>query len=66
MSSDEKSDAHPETTSRINLNENPEARIRNPLAGIPRVQLLRHVEAFAHEKGLPEELGVLTRGAICE
>jgi hypothetical protein len=66
MSNDEESDRDPETTSKINLNENLEARIRNPLAGVPRAQLLRNVEAFAHEKGFPEELFVLTKGAICK
>jgi hypothetical protein len=63
-SGDEESLQHAETTS-LNLNSNVEARIKNPLAGIPRSQLLRNVEIFAQEKGLSEEIPTLSKGAIC-
>jgi hypothetical protein len=52
------------TASEINLNSNIEARIKNPLAGIPRHQLLRNVELFAQEKGLVDEVPILSKGAI--
>ena len=55
-----------ETASELNLNSNVEARIKNPLAGIPRARLLRNVEIFANEKQLTEELPILSKGAICE
>jgi hypothetical protein len=54
------------TASEINLNANIEARIKNPLAGIPRAQLLRNVEVFAQEKDLSDELPILSKGAIRE
>jgi hypothetical protein len=54
------------TASEINLNSNIEARIKNPLAGIPRAQLLRNVETFAQEKELSDELPMLSKGAIRE
>jgi nitrogen-specific signal transduction histidine kinase len=61
---DEESLEHVETASELNLNSNVEARIKNPLAGIPRAQLLRNVEIFAEEKQLTEELPILSKGAI--
>jgi len=69
MSNDEKVaddsvDQESQTASEINLNSNIEARIKNPLAGIPRAQLLRNVEVFAQEKGLTEELPILSKGAV--
>ena len=63
---DEESFRQVETASEINLNSNVEARIKNPLAGIPRAQLLRNVEIFAQEKQLTEELPILSKGAIRE
>jgi hypothetical protein len=50
----------------LNLNSNVEARIKNPLAGIPRAQLVNDVEAFAKEKDLTDILPILTKGAICQ
>jgi hypothetical protein len=50
----------------LNLNSNAEARIQNPLAGIPRAQLLREVEEFAKEKDLTDILPILTKGALCK
>lgn len=61
-SSDGESVEHIETS--LNLNSNPQARIKNPLSGIPRAQLLRNVEAFAREKDLLDQLPVLTKGAV--
>ncbi|KIM73040.1 hypothetical protein PILCRDRAFT_803132 [Piloderma croceum F 1598] len=52
------------TASELNLTSNVEARIKNPLTGIPRHQLLRNVEIFAKEHGLSEEIPVLSKGAI--
>lgn len=52
--------------SQLNLNENPEARIKNPLAGIPRATLLRNVEEFAKEKDLTHAVDTLKKGAIRE
>lgn len=40
------------------------AKLRNPLAGIPRDVLLQNVEDFANEKGLTEHLPALQKGAI--
>ncbi|KAI0134427.1 hypothetical protein BJ170DRAFT_679315 [Xylariales sp. AK1849] len=48
----------------VNLNTNLEAKIKNPLKGIPRDQLMRDVEAFAHEKGLVEHIPLLRKGAL--
>jgi hypothetical protein len=48
----------------LNLNSNPQARIRNPLGGIPRSHLLRNVEAFAQEKDLTDILPLLKKGAV--
>lgn len=41
-----------------------EAKVNNPLAGIPKDQLLRDVELFAQEKGLMDEIDALKRGAL--
>lgn len=49
----------------IDLNRNLEAKITNPLAGIPRDQLLRDVEEFARQKGFAEDLlPILRKGAL--
>lgn len=48
----------------LDLNSNIQARIKNPLAGIPRAQLLRNVEEFAKEKELTDALPILSKGAI--
>ncbi|KAK1481251.1 hypothetical protein CCUS01_04363 [Colletotrichum cuscutae] len=42
----------------------PKQQIRNPLLGITRAELLRDVEAFAHDKGLQEYIPVLKKGAL--
>lgn len=48
----------------IDINRNLEAKIKNPLDGIPRHQLMRDVELFAEEKGLTEQLPMLRKGAL--
>ena len=60
--SDEGSDEQIETA--LDLNSNPQARIRNPLEGIPRSRLLRNVETFAQEKELTHILPLLNKGAV--
>lgn len=60
--SDEK--PHAALTENINLSDNLEAKIRNPLEGIPYEQLMLNVEAFAQEKGLTEHVAVLKKGAL--
>lgn len=39
-------------------------RISNPLAGIPKEQLVLQVEEFAQEKGLTDVLPLLVKGAL--
>ncbi|KAL2176495.1 uncharacterized protein P884DRAFT_29905 [Thermothelomyces heterothallicus CBS 202.75] len=51
-------------TEHINLNENLEARIKNPLEGIPRDELMSRVHIFAEEKGLTEHIELLRKGAL--
>ncbi|SPO23633.1 related to HXT5 - Hexose transporter with moderate affinity for glucose [Ustilago trichophora] len=41
-----------------------DSTVSNPLAGLSKDQLLRDVEAFAHEKGLVDDLELLKRGAL--
>ncbi|KAI1080741.1 hypothetical protein F5B20DRAFT_93029 [Whalleya microplaca] len=53
-----------DTTEHVDLNANLEAKIKNPLKGIPREQLMRDVEAFAQEKGLVEHIPLLRKGAL--
>lgn len=48
----------------INLNANLQAKIRNPLAGIPRNALLRNVEKFATDKNLTDDLHLIQKGAL--
>ncbi|CDS01785.1 hypothetical protein, partial [Sporisorium scitamineum] len=40
------------------------AKVNNPLAGIPKDELLRNVEAFAQEKGLTDAVEMLKKGAL--
>ncbi|KAI6441159.1 hypothetical protein MCOR22_006724 [Pyricularia oryzae] len=46
------------------LNRNAEARIKNPLAGIPYDRLMADVEAFTQQKGLTEYTAVFKQGAL--
>lgn len=39
-------------------------KLKNPLARIPREQLLEGVETFAHQKGLTKHLEDLRKGAL--
>jgi sugar porter (SP) family MFS transporter len=48
----------------LDINRNLDAKIKNPLKGIPYSQLMRDVEAFAHEKGLVEHIPILKKGAL--
>lgn len=48
----------------IDINKNLEAKIKNPLDGIPRDELMRDVEIFAQQKGLVEHLPLLRKGAL--
>ncbi|KXT10779.1 hypothetical protein AC579_2311 [Pseudocercospora musae] len=48
----------------INLNKNLDAKISNPLAGIPYAALMADVEAFATERGMTDELELLKKGAL--
>ncbi|TDZ37822.1 Arabinose-proton symporter [Colletotrichum spinosum] len=52
------------STTNVNLNNNSEAKIKNPLLGIGRDELLRDVEHFARDKGLEEYLPLLKKGAL--
>ncbi|AEO60112.1 hypothetical protein MYCTH_2308979 [Thermothelomyces thermophilus ATCC 42464] len=51
-------------TEHVNLNANLEARIKNPLEGIPRDELMSRVHIFAEEKGLTEHIELLRKGAL--
>ncbi|XXG99644.1 SCF ubiquitin ligase complex subunit [Hypoxylon texense] len=53
-----------DATEHVDLNANLEARIKNPLKGIPREKLMRDVAAFAEEKGLVEHIPLLRKGAL--
>ncbi|KAF9035249.1 hypothetical protein BJ165DRAFT_1511010 [Panaeolus papilionaceus] len=48
----------------VDLANNVQARIQNPLHGIPRATLLRQVEQFAEEKGLADKVDLLKKGAV--
>ncbi|KAI0017803.1 hypothetical protein F4780DRAFT_753892 [Xylariomycetidae sp. FL0641] len=67
---DSKSGAHEEKlehgyeAEHVDLNANLNAKIKNPLKGVPYEQLMRDVEAFAQEKGLTENLPMLRKGAL--
>ena len=48
---------------KVDLNSNASGRIQNPLAHIPRDQLLRNVDAFADEHQLDDIRDLLRKGA---
>lgn len=48
----------------IDLSHNLEGKIKNPLAGIPRHELMAQVEEFAAEKGLTEYTQYFKKGAL--
>ncbi|POR31595.1 Uncharacterized protein TPAR_08192 [Tolypocladium paradoxum] len=51
-------------TEQIDMSRNLQAKIRNPLEGIPREQLMRDVEAFAEYRGLQDHVDILKKGAL--
>ncbi|KAI3341613.1 sugar transporter-domain-containing protein [Ustulina deusta] len=55
---------HHGSATHVDINKNLDAKIRNPLAGIPREQLLADVEEFAQENGLGSYVSVLRKGAL--
>ncbi|KKY30807.1 putative hexose transporter [Diaporthe ampelina] len=48
----------------VDLTANVDAKIKNPLAGIPKHELLARVEDFANEKCLAEYTNLLKKGAL--
>ncbi|KAH6996798.1 hypothetical protein EDB80DRAFT_813564, partial [Ilyonectria destructans] len=48
----------------VNLNANVDAKIKNPLLGIPRGRLMAQVDEFCREKGLDEYRPVIRKGAL--
>lgn len=48
----------------VTMPHSEDVKFSNPLAGIPKEQLLCNVEAFAQEKGLTDELEMLQKGAL--
>ncbi|KAJ3713394.1 hypothetical protein EV361DRAFT_936800 [Lentinula raphanica] len=48
----------------VDLANNVNARIQNPLHGIPKAKLMAQVEQFAREKGMEEQLPYLRKGAL--
>ncbi|PPQ73733.1 hypothetical protein CVT26_011888 [Gymnopilus dilepis] len=48
----------------IDLANNVQARIQNPLRGIPRPKLMKQVEHFVHEKGLQDKVDLFKRAAV--
>ncbi|KAH6847111.1 hypothetical protein B0I37DRAFT_430378 [Chaetomium sp. MPI-CAGE-AT-0009] len=51
-------------TEHVDLSRNLEAKIKNPLEGIPRDELMSRVHEFAQQKGLTEHIGILRKGAL--
>lgn len=49
---------------KVDLRNNLSARIRNPLAGIPREKLIRQVDTFAQEQELTDIAPLLRKGAL--
>ncbi|KAF2119071.1 hypothetical protein BDV96DRAFT_370210 [Lophiotrema nucula] len=52
------------TLASINLNKNFDAKVANPLSGIPYETLMRDVEDFATEKELTDLIPILKKGAL--
>lgn len=48
----------------IDLSHNLEAKIKNPLTGIPKHELMAQCERFAAEKGLTEYIDYFKKGAL--
>ncbi|KAF4976768.1 hypothetical protein FZEAL_6601 [Fusarium zealandicum] len=64
MSHDEKPSALTTEDAAAGLNTNLEAKIKNPLMGIPRSQLMNDVEMWAERRGLTEHIPILKKGAL--
>ncbi|KAH7159636.1 hypothetical protein B0J13DRAFT_110121 [Dactylonectria estremocensis] len=52
------------TAEHDDLQTNLQAKIKNPLEGIPHDQLMRDVEAWTERKGLQEHLDIFKKGAL--
>ncbi|KAH7002314.1 hypothetical protein EDB80DRAFT_579144 [Ilyonectria destructans] len=52
------------TAEHADLTANLQAKIKNPLEGIPREQLMRDVEAWTEKKGLQEHVEIFKKGAL--
>lgn len=52
------------TSRHIDINNNVSAKLRNPLAGIPRENLMAQVEDFARQRDLEHALPALKKGAL--
>ncbi|KAF9701735.1 hypothetical protein EKO04_000313 [Ascochyta lentis] len=48
----------------VDLNKNVDAKVSNPLTGVPYETLMRDVEDFAHEHDLEDIIGHLKKGAL--
>ncbi|RFU78957.1 hypothetical protein TARUN_3261 [Trichoderma arundinaceum] len=48
----------------VNLNSNTEAKIKNPLVGIPRRTLLADVDEFCRSKNLQDHRDIIRKGAL--
>ncbi|KAL0465138.1 hypothetical protein QR685DRAFT_539440 [Neurospora intermedia] len=53
-----------QTSSNLEANVNLEAKLKNPLEGLSRVELLSRVETFCAEKNLTEHLPLFRKGAL--
>ncbi|KIL64192.1 hypothetical protein M378DRAFT_11588 [Amanita muscaria Koide BX008] len=53
-----------DATAHVDLANNVQAKIQNPLYGIPKAKLLRQVETFAHEQDMDDILPLLRKGAL--
>ncbi|KAF8645383.1 hypothetical protein AX16_007885 [Volvariella volvacea WC 439] len=64
MADAEKGSVNFEERRRIDLANNVQAKIQNPLYGIPRETLFAQVEDFAREKGMEDITPLLKKGAL--
>lgn len=48
----------------VDLNKNLEAKIRNPLEGIPRARLMQDVQVWAEKHALTDHITLLKKGAL--
>ncbi|KAI6782601.1 Arabinose-proton symporter-like protein [Emericellopsis cladophorae] len=49
---------------KVNFSANIDAKIRNPLVGIPRRRLLADIDDFCRAKGLEKHRGIIRKGAL--